>query len=100
MADIQSATAEIRRGKKEERRRRNHRAKKWSALFHRATIINLLDYLLTLMLLVTAGGLVIIETWANEKRQVLVSLYVGGGLLMVAQVLVCTCDDYCIMCDP
>jgi len=27
MADIQSATAEIRREKKEERRRRNHRAK-------------------------------------------------------------------------
>jgi len=39
MADIQSATAEIRRGKKEEERR-NHRMKiKWSALFHRATII-------------------------------------------------------------
>jgi len=27
MADIQSARAEIRRGKKEEERRRNHRAK-------------------------------------------------------------------------
>jgi len=27
MADIQSATAEIRRGKKKEDRRRNHRAK-------------------------------------------------------------------------
>jgi len=27
MADIQSAMAEIRQGKKEERRRRNHRAK-------------------------------------------------------------------------
>jgi len=41
MADIQSATAEIRgKKKKEERRRRNHRAKiQWSALFHRATII-------------------------------------------------------------
>jgi len=49
MADIQSPTAEIRRGKKkaEERRkkerkkeRRNHRMKiLWSALFHRATII-------------------------------------------------------------
>jgi len=37
MADIQSAMAEIRRGKKE---RTNGRAKiKWSALFHRATII-------------------------------------------------------------
>jgi len=38
MADIQSATAEIRRGKKIEDRR-NHRAKiSRSALFHRATI--------------------------------------------------------------
>jgi len=27
MADVQSATAEIRRGKKERRRRRNHRMK-------------------------------------------------------------------------
>ena len=50
MADIQSAAAEIRRGKKERRKRRNeernHRAKynclsysilrQWSALFHRA----------------------------------------------------------------
>jgi len=43
MADIQSAAAEIRRGKKEERRkierRTNDRMKiYWSALFHRATI--------------------------------------------------------------
>jgi len=41
MADIQSQTAEIRRGKKEERKkeRRNNTAKiYWSALFHRATI--------------------------------------------------------------
>jgi len=38
MVDIQSATAEIRRGKRIERRR-NHRMKLcWSALFHRATI--------------------------------------------------------------
>jgi len=51
MADIQSATAEIRRGKKEERRKkeerkkkeeeRNHRVKiQRSALFHRATTDN------------------------------------------------------------
>jgi len=42
MADIQSATAEIRRGKKEERRNeRNHRAKKYNgqpAVLHRAAI--------------------------------------------------------------
>ena len=39
MADIQSATAEIRRGKKERRRRTNDRMKiQRSALFHRATI--------------------------------------------------------------
>jgi len=43
MTDILSATAEIRRGKKEEKERkkerRNHRVKiQWSALFHRATI--------------------------------------------------------------
>jgi len=43
MVDIQSPTAEIRRGKKERRRRkkedRNHRAKiEWPALFHRAAI--------------------------------------------------------------
>jgi len=40
MTDIQPATAEIRRGKKEERKKeRNHRMKiLWSALFHRATI--------------------------------------------------------------
>jgi len=42
-ADIQSATAEIRRGKKIERKkkieRRNHRAKiYWPALFHWAAI--------------------------------------------------------------
>ena len=37
IVDIQSATAEIRRGKKEERR--NHRAKiQWPALLHRAAI--------------------------------------------------------------
>ena len=40
MVDIQSATAEIRRGKKRRRKEdRNHRAKiQWSALLHRATI--------------------------------------------------------------
>jgi len=40
MADIHSATAEIRQGKKEEdRRRTNDRMKiQWSAPFHRATI--------------------------------------------------------------
>jgi len=41
MADIQSATAEIRRGnkKKEERRRTNHSMKIYMvSLFHRATI--------------------------------------------------------------
>ena len=42
MVDIQSAAAEIRRGKKDRRKKeedRNHRAKiKWSALLHRATI--------------------------------------------------------------
>jgi len=38
IADIQSATAENRKGKKE-RRRRNHRMKThWSPLFHRTTI--------------------------------------------------------------
>jgi len=42
MADIQSATAEIGRGKKEEERRTNDRMKiLWSALFHRATIMKL-----------------------------------------------------------
>jgi len=42
MVDIQSAAAEIRRGKKieEKRRRTNDRMKiKWSALLHRATIM-------------------------------------------------------------
>jgi len=40
MVDIQSATAEIRRGKKEDRRR-NHRAKiLWPALFSRVAIKN------------------------------------------------------------
>jgi len=43
MADIQSAAAEIRRGKKrkeEEEERTNHSIKiSWSALFHKATII-------------------------------------------------------------
>jgi len=39
MVDIQSATAEIRRGKKKKDRRRNHRAKmQWPALLHRAAI--------------------------------------------------------------
>jgi len=40
MADIQSAAAEIRRGKKEEEEERtNHSMKiQWSALFDRATI--------------------------------------------------------------
>jgi len=46
MADIQSAAAEIRRGKKkkeEERRRTNHSMKIYMvSLFHRATIKNLL----------------------------------------------------------
>jgi len=43
MADIQSAAAEIRRGKKKRKKEeeRNHRAKiYWSALLHRMTIIN------------------------------------------------------------
>jgi len=44
MADIQSPTAEIRRGKKERKKeeRTNDRMKKniWSALLHRATIKN------------------------------------------------------------
>jgi len=39
MVDIQSATAEVRRGKKEDRRRRNHRAKiKSPHLLRRAAI--------------------------------------------------------------
>jgi len=42
MADIQSATAEIRRGKKEEEEERTNHSMKiyyiWSALLHRATI--------------------------------------------------------------
>jgi len=39
MADIQSAAAEIRQGKKEERRRTNHSMKIYMvSLFHRATI--------------------------------------------------------------
>jgi len=38
MVDIQSAAAEIRRGKKKEEKR-NHKAKiQWLALFHRAAI--------------------------------------------------------------
>ena len=37
MVDIQSRTAEIRRGKNEERRT-NHRMKIWPALLHRAAI--------------------------------------------------------------
>jgi len=44
MVDIQSPTAEIRRGKKEDRRKKeegNYRMKiLWSALLHRATIIS------------------------------------------------------------
>jgi len=45
MVDIQCAAAEIRRGKKkrkiEKKIERNYRMKiKWSALLHRATIIN------------------------------------------------------------
>ena len=43
MVDIQSAAAEIRRGKKEEEGT-NHRAKiSWAAVLHRATIINQLS---------------------------------------------------------
>jgi len=39
MVDIQSPTAEIRRGKKEEEEERNYMMKiLWSALLHRATI--------------------------------------------------------------
>jgi len=39
MVDIQSPTAEIRRGKKKEEEERNYRMKiLWSALLHRATI--------------------------------------------------------------
>jgi len=39
MADIQSAAAEIRRGKKKEERRTNHSMKIYMvSLFHRATI--------------------------------------------------------------
>jgi len=41
MVDIQSPTAEIRRGKKKKIEERNYRMKiLWSALLHRATIIN------------------------------------------------------------
>jgi len=41
MVDIQTATAEIRRGKKKIERRRNHRAKiQWHALLHRVGIEN------------------------------------------------------------
>ena len=48
MVDIQSPTAEIRRGKREEEDR-NHRTKiSWSALLHRATIIKLCAVLRTL----------------------------------------------------
>jgi len=39
MVDIQSATAKIRRGKKERRRRKKPQDENiWSTLFHRATI--------------------------------------------------------------
>ena len=46
MPGIQSAAAEIRRGKKEERRKKEERTNdmmkiQWSALFHWATIINI-----------------------------------------------------------
>jgi len=41
MVDIQSAAAEIRRGKKKKKIERNYRMKiLWSAPLHRATIIN------------------------------------------------------------
>ena len=40
MVNIQSPTAEIRRGKKEEEEERNSMKILWSALLHRATIIN------------------------------------------------------------
>jgi len=41
MVDIQSAAAEIRRGKKERKKEdRNHTAKIWPALLHRAAIKN------------------------------------------------------------
>jgi len=39
MVDIQSQTAEIRRGKQRKKEKRNHRAKiLWPAIFHRAAI--------------------------------------------------------------
>ena len=38
MVNIQSPTAEVRRGKKEEEERRNSMKILWSALLHRATI--------------------------------------------------------------
>jgi len=40
MADIQSAAAEIRRGKKEEGKDKPQHENIWSALFHTATINN------------------------------------------------------------
>jgi len=52
MVDIQSAAAEIRRGKKEERR--IHRAKiSWPALLHRAAIISVLNT----KIMLASGGL-------------------------------------------
>ena len=45
MADIQSATAEISRGKKKEEERRRNRMKIYMvSLFHRATINKVSDY--------------------------------------------------------
>jgi len=44
MVDIQSPTAEIRRGKKKKKIERNYRMKiLWSALLHRATIKKIED---------------------------------------------------------
>jgi len=40
MADIQSATAEIRRGKKQERKNKRQDENVWSALLNRATLNN------------------------------------------------------------
>jgi len=39
MVDIQSATAEIRRGKKEQRKKKPQAKILWAALLHRAAII-------------------------------------------------------------
>jgi len=55
MVDIQSPTAEIRRGKKKKKKiERNYRMKiLWSALLHRATIIS--EYMLVLALCLVSG---------------------------------------------